>query len=332
MKNYKGVIFSDKNLIVPAYPYTHEYKNDSLPNDIDLSKYKIFKSFEGCLLRLYFFEDKWYLSTNRKINAFNSRWSSSISFGKEFLNALYNEYLFNEDFKLKFDSKTINIENIFSSFTELLDKNHQYVFLLLNNTQNRIVCKTPSRPTIYHVGTFIDYVLNFDYTINIPFPEQVEIDSLESLKDYVNKVNIFEIQGLILINSDSVIKVYNDKYIEYFKIRNNCQNILYRYVELRVSDDPSNVFKLKQLYPEYTDTFSIVESKLREIAQHIHKQYIKKFIKKQTIDRMLKQDYYILKMCHKYYIDNKYQKIITLDVVMEIINKLNTSSIYNLVK
>ena len=66
-----------------------------------LTQYHIYDAYEGCLLRLFNFNNKWFLSTHKKINAFRSKWSSKDSFGLMFQNALQYEYNVDDSFLLK---------------------------------------------------------------------------------------------------------------------------------------------------------------------------------------------------------------------------------------
>ena len=46
-------------------------------------------------------------------------------------------------------------KNIFWKFINSLDQSKQYMFLILNNYDNRIVCQAPENPVTYHVGIVI---------------------------------------------------------------------------------------------------------------------------------------------------------------------------------
>ena len=64
------------------------------------------------------------------------------------------------------------------------------MFLVLNNDENRIVCDCPNRPTLYHVGTFVEGELVMDDNINIPYPKKHTFTNIDSLVSYVNDINI----------------------------------------------------------------------------------------------------------------------------------------------
>ena len=100
----RGVIFKDNSLVLRSYPSTKEI----IPNDFgivetDLLKYPekctFFNAHEGAMIRVFYNDDKWYISTNKKLDAFTSKWASKDSFGYSFLQALENEILENSNFE-----------------------------------------------------------------------------------------------------------------------------------------------------------------------------------------------------------------------------------------
>ena len=158
----RGVAFENDTQVANGLSYTYEYTELNNMNDINnyispiLSNCSVFDSYEGSLIRMFHHRDKWYTSTNRKLDAFNSKWASKESFGAFFQKALENEYKDNEE--LRNIIPLSNSENIITNFEKILNKKKQYMFLLLHDDENRIVCDPPIYPKIYHVGTFIDSV------------------------------------------------------------------------------------------------------------------------------------------------------------------------------
>ena len=185
IKKCHGVVFKDDKLILNSFPYTTEYTFQNNKTEIiekieeDFDKCVFYDAYEACLIRIFYFNNKWYISTNKKLNALKSNWSSKKSFGMFFIDALiYNMETNNEFRNILFSKEKIICEkNILDVFCEsMLDKNNQYMFLLLNNYENRIVCDPPENPTFYHVGTFINGELNMekDDSLPISFPERLK--------------------------------------------------------------------------------------------------------------------------------------------------------------
>ena len=101
------------------------------------------------------------------------------------MEALKAEYENNENFKNKMDlvtpsenfkvhtirdSGAISTNELFNKFCTSLDKTKCYCFLVRNTAENRIVCKNPSRPTMYSAGAF--KLRDFDYfSLENPYTE-----------------------------------------------------------------------------------------------------------------------------------------------------------------
>ena len=167
---YRGcIIDNNNNLICPSFGHTEELLIDSnfeIPNP---EKWKWFYSIEGTLLRLFYYDGQWYLTTHKKLSAFKSRWSCKYSFGDIFLKYIDENY--EKELKEYFEKEALNLnknenesesdnesdntlenegrqraesfdlyKRQFDWFTSNLDKNTCYYFLLRCNSQNRIIC------------------------------------------------------------------------------------------------------------------------------------------------------------------------------------------------
>ena len=177
LKTVRGWIFrkSTKSLCYKSMPYPTETDTTSdsapLPGWV-FETGKAFMSVEGTLLRL-FYENRemetleegksgvsgvsgvWYLSTNKKLDAFQSRWSSRFSFGNMFVHALDGIFP---------STKTVD-ENILKTFTETLDKSKVYAFLIRSNQENRVVCRSPTNTVpknkVVYLGAWTNSVFTF---------------------------------------------------------------------------------------------------------------------------------------------------------------------------
>ena len=95
LKQCRGVVFDKEgNLVMKAFPFTAEFTHDQteeLEQTIqDVSNCVCYDSHEGVLIRV-FYHEKWYASTQRRLDAFRSKWASKESFGHSFKVALDNE-------------------------------------------------------------------------------------------------------------------------------------------------------------------------------------------------------------------------------------------------
>ena len=101
-KGQKGAVFVRNKNVMKCFPrvkcvnVSEKDKDINLP---DVTKTLFFDNHEGCLIRVYFANNDWRISTQRKIDAFKSRWSSQKSFGMLFVEAFTAEYNRNENLK-----------------------------------------------------------------------------------------------------------------------------------------------------------------------------------------------------------------------------------------
>ena len=215
VKNCRGVIFTKSgDNVLQTFPYSNEYtvpyddnndidmndNNNTIPelNSIDLASYHIFDSYEGTIIRIFNYNNKWYVATHKKLDAFKSKWSSNDSFGMMFKKSLDTIYNFEDQNLKNFINNQSDDFNLYQTFLSKLDKSKTYLFLLRNNKDNRIVCDAPTSQLMFHVGTINDNILYFDENIGIPKPNELKFSTKKELFNYINDINYNEFQGVIV--------------------------------------------------------------------------------------------------------------------------------------
>ena len=102
IKKCNGIIFQQNEIILNGLPFIETY----LSNDVEkislllnnLSSFRCFLSYEGITLRVFYSKNKWLVTTNKKLNAFRSKWSSKDSYGNMFKNSI--DFLYSTNKKL----------------------------------------------------------------------------------------------------------------------------------------------------------------------------------------------------------------------------------------
>ncbi|MDC0230793.1 hypothetical protein OAK19_02415 [Aureispira] len=315
VKNSRGLIFHDNKLLVKSLGYTADY----IPNDIrqnsdligDITKCNIYESEEGCLLRVFNFNNKWYICTHRKLNAFKSKWSSKESFGEIFRNA-------------------VNYIKPYDEFLNTLNKDYKYLFLVRNNYENRIVCQAPEKATIFHVGTY-DSENNFIITedVGVSYPKKCSFQNIEDMLAFIENEGFNRIQGVIVFSPNKVFKILNKEYLEFFKIRGNEPSIKYRYLQVRMDSEKSN--KLYFLYPKFGDIFDEYEDLIYKAAQQINFYYIRRFIKKKYVT-VPKEEYEVMKACHEWHKTDREKNRISIRKVISVLNDQSATSLNKIIK
>lgn len=330
IKNSRGIVFNKDNVVMSAFPYTYEYTNTEeslLSVFADMNDWSVYPAYEGTLLRMFYFNNKWYLSTHKKLDAFKSKWSSKDSFGELFIKSLHTE----EQNNVFLKNCLPKGDDIFERFKSILDKNNQYMFLIRSNNENRIVCKNPEMQRMYHVGTFTKDGLSFSDNINISKPDKLNITNVNELIQCVSKSNINFIQGIIAFNikKNIHVKIYNNTYYDYFKVRGNEQSIRFRYLQVRLNKDYTN--KLVSLYPNYKNEFVLYEQYIKEISKNIYTAYVNRFIKKLYVV-VPKEEYVVMKECHSWHLANRDVNKISLDKVFYKLNSQPATKLNKMIK
>jgi len=336
VKQSRGVVFSGDVLIMKAFPYTEEINGTNIEefeSKLKLSECRSFFSYEGMLIRMFYFVDKWFISTHRKLDAFRSKWSSKISFGEIFVECLQREYEHNESFVNSLQDTPDDL-TLLERFQKTLDTTKQYMFLLLNNEENRIVCVPDlDGPGMYHVGTFDSRtLLPVDVDINISKPREMQNKplSLREVYEHAQYLDYTRNQGIIIFTPDNKqYKVLNDKYSYYFSIRGNEPSIKFRYLQVRMNPEYNKT--LRTMYLSMCKTFDMYETYISNIAKNIFNSYIERFIKKKFVT-VSQEEYIIVKACHNWHLQDRKRNIVNLKKVLEEINNSSPSLINKMIK
>jgi hypothetical protein len=337
IKECRGIVTDHSgNIVLKTFGYTPEYScidtYNSMFNDMfpDIKNYKIFDSQEGCLIRMFCHNEKWYITTHKKLDAYKSKWSSKESFGEMFENALYVYYKENSPLQLRIGSNLTSPKDVLDKFKDSLDKSRSYLFLVRNTIENRIVCAPPADYTLYYTGSFLKNGTDFNFVnVDIDTPTEHKFDTVEQMMDYVKNCDPYQLQGLMILTPNP-IKIINETYWDLFYLRNNEPSVKFRYLHIRTTSD---VDRFRQLYPEHKESFDKYEEILLGVARSIHECYIRRFIRKEFCT-VPQEQYTIVQQCHKYYIDNISNRnaIVTPSVVTGILNQQDPTVLNKIVR
>ncbi len=327
IKNCRGLVFSGDKLISKSLGFTQEY-NDTQQDlvsiqNTDFKQVKFFSSEEGTFIRLFFNDGKWYISTHRKLNAFNSRWGSenSFSFGKIFTNAI----------------EQLGYETL-DSLTSLLDQSYTYMFLIRNTLENRIVSKPPSdiETKVYFIGCLSCYPEQKDFMFDSPlpfnFPKQTQLlfQNWDEVFNYVKDTDPLKNQGVIGFSGNNHFKILNSKYQLYSNVRGNESDICYRYLQNRSNTLYSRM--MYDMYPENINSFLKYENLIIKIAKNIHNAYVSRFINKNYV-MVSKEEYRIVSECHGWHISDRQKNKVSFSYVINVLNKDKfVSTLYTIIK
>lgn len=332
IKQCRGLVFHGDTLVMKAFSYTAEYSHtDPVLSEVfsDFTKWSFYAAYEGALLRLFYFSGRWFLSTHRKLNAFRSKWASRESFGTLFKRALEHELATNKDFA----DRLAEGENILDRFQGTLDKNKQYMFLLRNCAENRIVCTPPTanEQLVFHVGTITDGKLSTNDDIGLYSPKHLKFRDLSDLVSFVeNEVDPNLLQGVICFGPQNrQVKVLHSAYMEMFRARGNEPSVKFRYLQVRMNKKTVSI--LCRLYPELVPTFQDYENTIYDIAHSIYRSYSQRFIKKNYVT-VPKEEYNVIKECHAWYLADRVNNRINIERVIQILNKETPTNLNHMIR
>ena len=341
IKKCHGIVFNNDEIILNSFPYTTEYTFENNPAEIsenienNFDKCLFYDAYESCLIRVFYFNNKWYVSTNKKLNALKSNWASKKSYGMFFIDALIYRMETNEEFKniLFNKEKIISEENILDIFCEsILDKSKQYMFILLNNDENRIVSDPPENPTFYHVGTFINGELSMEKQdgLHVPFTNRLNFNNMDEVYDYINEVDYKKTQGLIVFTPNNIqYKILNEKYFDLYNVRGNEPSIKFRYLQIRMNKKDNE--NLRYLYPNNIEDFEQYENYIFDSSKFIYTSYVDRYIKRiRTV--VPTEEFNVMREAHSWYLEDRDKHKITYEKIIEILNKQKATNLNKIIK
>lgn len=287
LKEARGVIANDERIIMRNFPFTPEYYapfSEDVKSYLKNSVYThiFFKSHEGTIIRMFYFEGEWRVWTNKR-PANISFWGSDESFGSIFSTSIETQ---------------TNMS--FSGFCDSLDINKQYMFLLTTNSKNRIVCNGQEVSKVFHVGTYVNDIFSIEeIVIGVSYPEKLDFESIDALEKYVFYTNSYESQGVMAIcpSSYDFFKITNMSYRNLAAVRGNTSSLFYRY--LQVSGTHYELL-FKFLYPTKIQEFYENKLYIEYRCKQLHMIYIDRFVKKMFVV-VPKTDHRLLMECHSLY-------------------------------
>lgn len=195
VSQYRGYVIDIKNneIIAKSYGITEQYQHNQFSHEYDngiLDKYRIYRAYEGVLLRVFKYKEQLYICTHRKL---------------DFKLSIYRPGC---TFKEMFDSFE-GSDKIIDLISTNLDTTYSVFYLFMVHSKLAVADTNNDRFGIYFFCT----QSRLDDKINYEFPEFLEDtclikqDSITSSEAYdiVNCTNIYD------RNSASILILKNDK-------------------------------------------------------------------------------------------------------------------------
>ena len=315
VKKCRGRVYDNSGkLIMNCFNYVDELSPSTFREKhphFDISQYNCFMSREGTVIRVFCHNDKWFLSTHKRLDAYKSKWSSKQSFGE------------------LFEKNILTVYKDMNEFFSKLNKENTYAFLILSTPENRIV-NTSSNGEVYHVYTLHgEKVVDDDVGI-IKFEPLSDDLTIDDIYKIVSNVDPLESQGVIFFHKTKnyQIKMVNNDYTYLSSLRGNEPSIKFRYIQIR---NETFIHDFINLYKEYNEWFVLYESIINETISDIFSAFITRYINRDYI-MIPQKEYIVLQKCKKYVDSKPVNYKLTLEDVSNFFNELNCTQINKIIK
>lgn len=241
----RGVILKEDTMEIVCYPFT-KFFNAGEPNaaSIDWNSAKVQEKIDGSLMKLWFYDNTWRVSTNGMINAFNA----PLPGGSLFSN-------FGELFMSTFNTEILS----------MLNKNYTYMFELVS-PYNKVVVSYPYIK-LYHIGTRDNKTeKELDIDIGMDKPKLYNLTTEEDVKLSASKLTFNE-EGYVVVDKNyNRVKIKSPAYIQVHSMKNNGAVTTKRILSMIINGDDKEFLSY---YPEYKSDFDKVQRMYLKYKRHL---------------------------------------------------------------
>lgn len=250
VRECRGIILHEKTLTPVCVPFFKfgNYGENYVP-DIDWKSARTQEKVDGSIIKVWYHNEKWRLSTNGTINAYNSTIKGLFDLD---IDCPYNN--FGELFDKAKENCGLNYD--------VLDKNCTYMFELVS-PYNKVVIFYKDIE-IYHIGTRNNKTLQELITdIGVKKPKAYP---LSTLSDCITAAEKLDLNGEGFVVCDKFfnrIKVKNPKYVACHHLKNNGDVNIASILELIRKNE---IAEFLNYFPEYAKYVEKVQDTIQKIA------------------------------------------------------------------
>lgn len=254
VRECRGLIFDNKfkPVCVPFFKFGN-YGENYCP-DIDWKSARVQEKIDGSLIKVWFYDDKWRISTNGTINANKSDLGKSLFSVLDIPFETYGQLFYKA------------AENVGLDF-EKLNKNYTYMFELVS-PYNKVV--VPYKDiTIYHIGTRNNLTLEeLDEDIGVQKPKHFDLHTLEDCIETAKKMPYSE-EGYVVVDKNwNRVKIKSPQYVAVHHLKNNRDLNIASLVQL-IRTNETEEFCI--YFPEYKEFIEKLKNKLQDTIEQMEK-------------------------------------------------------------
>jgi hypothetical protein len=258
MKECNGLILEKETNRIVCYTFDKmdDFEDGVVDSRIDPSTSHFEISVEGALMRLFYYQGQWILSTKRCINARRTHWLSKKSFHE----------MFEEVYPM-------------SQMTRL-NENHCYSFVLCH-PKNSMVVKY-DKGVVYHISTRdMQTMQEIEVDVGVEKVPRMEIVNGDiSLLGTLSTTTNLSYEGYLLVDGNFRRQKFQSVIFKRAReLWGNTNHRFYRYLEIRKMG-PTVMTEYLSYMPHEKNSFVDYESKMVELGQYIWNEYMDRHIRK----------------------------------------------------
>ena len=268
VRECNGIILEKNTFKICCYNFDKCFDNDDeiTPNiNFNYDNLYVESAIEGTLIRLYFYNNTWNVSTKKCLDATKSKWLSSRNFSELFYEVLSNN--------------GVNL----NEFCATLNTNYCYSFVLAH-VENKMVVNYYEN-NLYHISTRDLNTLNEIFiNINIKQIEKVKLekDVINDVLNSINETNTLQHEGFIFIDENyNRHKIRTPIFKKARELLGNTNNRFQRYLELR--KDVNLFSTYLEVFPNDRELFVNYEATIDQLTTTILNYYYSKHINKNNV-------------------------------------------------
>lgn len=301
---YRSIIFDKDRLVSFSPPKSLRFNNN-----FEMENLQITEFYEGTMINLFFYNNKWEIATKSVIGA-NCKYY------------LHQNKTYREMFFEVINHLNINLDDF--------NKNFSYSFVL-QHPENRIVSKIKNMNLIlikcYSFKNniikeeLIDEKFNFLKPIDLTkifYKHSVE-EIFNNYLCFTSEKKDFNKVGIVLTNKNfERIKIRNFYYEHVKRLKGNSPKMQFMYYTIKKTN---RIKEFLTFFPESAGDFLKFKNELYTFTENLYQKYISCFIKKES--KLINMEYEYkphIYALHKMYLENK-NKIVNIRINDNIIEK-----------
>lgn len=243
----RGLILEKETFKVVCFPFTKFWNcSERRAAKIDWESAKISEKIDGSIIKLWYYDNRWNVSTMGCIDA---------NFAGLMPNMKYKN--FKELFDIALDKVSLNMSN--------MDKDYTYIFELVSPYSKLVISYEDI--DIYHIGTKNNITFQeVDIDIGVKKPKSFTFKSMDDLLVAARKLP-FNLEGYVVCDKNfNRIKVKSPAYVAVHHLKNNGVITQERLLELILLNEHEEFISY---YPEFADHLKVVKDRFDDYIKNI---------------------------------------------------------------